>query len=1636
MRNTLRKNFTIIIYTVSGLLLVSFFLYNFAMMRYDYHKSETERVLSQNSAVKIRIIENQINEKLGDINLIGGDSRLLNAVNEVNSGKMLSNASVKILTEIAETEKIENITYVSADMSRIVILAGKAEKTDTALLRNLLNEIPPHIQSICADPDLHSESSFRHLHFVRRLISEDGINSGYIIFHFEINSVFPEIFEFYSNEYQANEMFLVIGDQNMVHYSGKNHFYFSINTTPGKKFAGILAAEGKTGFYETTDFRGEEVFAMISDIPSLKANLLLLLKKSEAAAAYKSELISFAILLSGVLLASFFGYMYLSARNRRKLNETEKEKKFILQQFEFVSNFSNEAILLFDGNFKLLYSNHKISSFYNITHTALRTHLLGALYQKISGIPLDFSTLESKKIVSSETEVTSAAGEPLFLEITCRKISNNINTIFHLNIKDITEKKKSLKDLENSEKRYRELTETMSDFAFSLRIDASGKIKLEWITESFDRISGYTRDERIRNEGYLYPVESDDLELFTSRMITAAGGRSNLETEVRLTTKSAETKWVKLSVKPVSEITPGGEIRILGLGRDITGEKRLLLEVEENSKKIELIFENSFEATLLVKDQQIELVNRSLLKLFGYSDPAEILNKPVTTIVAEKHRKLITAYLLKRAYADSPHTTYFALGLKKDGSQFEAELSISHYSVGVEKYLIVMIRDISVKLATEKRIRESEEKYRTLANQVPVGIYRINAAGEMLYFNKTFGELFKLGSQTTAIRTLNLADMYDDSFIHEIKLKKIASTRDVYSSETVMKKSSGENIYVKEKASGIFDEAGNLLYIDGIIEDITEFKKTIDKTIANYQLFRTVWDNTREGFRLTDEDGKIVMVNKSFCELFSMEQNELTGQLFNICYKSTEEKTISKYKERFMKREILPEFEVEVQIRNGDVKWMEISTSFIDLESSRPLLLTIFKDSTERQKALELLKQNELRFKNLAVTLPVGILIYNKEKKVIFCNDTATHIFRLSQDQINGSTYTERYSAVYDSKGNKVSYDEFPTALAFKTKSSVINSEIGIIVKGQDELKWLKVNAIPQFDSDENIEEVVVAIDDITKEKNTIDEIRKLKMGIEQSPVSVVITDTAGSIEYVNPFFSEVTGYSLSEAIGKNPSILKSGFQSEEIYRHLWTEISSGKVWRGELQNRKKNGEIYWESVSISPIRDEDNIITHYVAVKDDITEQKKSAEELLLSKNNLLDKLKKLELIQRIYSKFSLNTDVREIFTGINELLPDYYSCDFAVIKLEDPETKKLYGVERFGLSGDARFNKVSAILGEFEKECLNSDKPVIIDDPASGDFLPGEYVTGLELKALVLLKIRYKNDPIGVLEVFYTEREFVLRADDIEFLNMVANLLGILLANALSFENLKDIQNNLILAKERAEEMNRIKSTFLANLSHELRTPLINIIGYAEIIMDSIEEDEELKMMADSILKGGTRLKDTLNSLLELSKLEANAFNLNLVEVNVEKLIDEAVSKNAHKAEEKGLYINKDCVVSNPVAHSDAVMLESIIEHLISNAIKYTEEGGVSLELYEKIVRGEECFILRVSDTGIGISPENQTKIFEDFRQASEGYARQYEGAGIGLAIVSKYCKILRGTIEVESESGVGSAFTVTIPRTPKSY
>lgn len=239
------------------------------------------------------------------------------------------------------------------------------------------------------------------------------------------------------------------------------------------------------------------------------------------------------------------------------------------------------------------------------------------------------------------------------------------------------------------------------------------------------------------------------------------------------------------------------------------------------------------------------------------------------------------------------------------------------------------------------------------------------------------------------------------------------------------------------------------------------------------------------------------------------------------------------------------------------------------------------------------------------------------------------------------------------------------------------------------------------------------------------------------------------------------------------------------------------------------------------------------------------------------------------------------------------------------------------------------------------------------------------------------------------------------------------------------KKLQTELIAAKERAEENDKLKTIFLANMSHELNTPMSGILGFSEILKQELDKKDH-KEMAGLIHKSSKRLSDTLTSILDLSRLESNNVLLDLSTAELNSFIEEIVFLHRHLASDKGLIVNSEKKKEKILIRTDLNILQKILNNILSNAIKFTENGEVvvitdSTEVEAKIV---------IKDTGIGISQPNLEKIFEPFRQASEGSTRLYEGSGIGLTITKRFVEMLGGNISIESKIGYGTIVTLSFP------
>lgn len=286
--------------------------------------------------------------------------------------------------------------------------------------------------------------------------------------------------------------------------------------------------------------------------------------------------------------------------------------------------------------------------------------------------------------------------------------------------------------------------------------------------------------------------------------------------------------------------------------------------------------------------------------------------------------------------------------------------------------------------------------------------------------------------------------------------------------------------------------------------------------------------------------------------------------------------------------------------------------------------------------ALDSLKKREQQYRILIEGMNEGLILSDINNIIQFVNNQTCVITGYDANELIG----RKCSDIFFEPKNQYLLN---IKNEFVKKGLKETYQIELIKKNKERI-WIRVNKSPVFDDEGKVNGSIGVFDDISAQKKAEAELRKLTMAVDQSPVSIVISDTDGIIEYANPFTYKLTGYSIKELIGKKTSIFNSGNTSCDLYDNLWATIKAGKVWEGEFQNKKKDGTLYWESASISPIFDENHEITHFLAHKEDISQNKKITEELVVSKN-------RAEESDKLKSAFLANIS-HEIRTPMNGIL------------------------------------------------------------------------------------------------------------------------------------------------------------------------------------------------------------------------------------------------------------------------------------------------------------------------------------------------------------------------------------------------
>jgi signal transduction histidine kinase len=278
-----------------------------------------------------------------------------------------------------------------------------------------------------------------------------------------------------------------------------------------------------------------------------------------------------------------------------------------------------------------------------------------------------------------------------------------------------------------------------------------------------------------------------------------------------------------------------------------------------------------------------------------------------------------------------------------------------------------------------------------------------------------------------------------------------------------------------------------------------------------------------------------------------------------------------------------------------------------------------------------------------------------------------------------------------------------------------------------------------------------------------------------------------------------------------------------------------------------------------------------------------------------------------------------------------------------------------------------------------------------------------------------------VGVLDV-QDNRPARFTQADVDTYSVLAGQIAVALDNARLFEELQR-------TADRLRELDRLKSEFLANMSHELRTPLNSILGYAELLLLGLngQLDPETLQDIQTIYDNGQQLLGLINDILDLAKIEAGHMHLDLIPIDVDALLNEVKTANAVQVLSKSIQLHVDVAPGLPPVLADRLRLMQVLNNLVSNAVKFTNEGDVWLKGY-RAPDGRIC--LAVADSGIGIAEQDVAAIFDKFSQVDGSFTRRARGTGLGLAITQHLVEMHDGTIDVESDLGTGSVFTVRLP------
>jgi len=1075
-----------------------------------------------------------------------------------------------------------------------------------------------------------------------------------------------------------------------------------------------------------------------------------------------------------------------------------------------------------------------------------------------------------------------------------------------------------------------------------------------------------------------------------------------------------EPAWYTTRLAPIWR--DGAVDQVLLITEDITQRKQdeaQTAAARRNAERYQVVFESSMDAVLLMTpDGEILAANPAACTLFGRS-AAELMRLGYGAIVDATDPQLVLA-LDERAR--SGHFRSEITCLHADGSKFPSEMAATAFAdQDGNRIYSVFLHDITVRKAAETQL----SYLATVLSNVPDAVISTDNQLCIRSWNGMAEALYGWSAHEVIGR--NLDEVCHTQFLNvtQTEAQALLTANGIWRGEILQRHRDGQAIYVQANVAMLRDAAGAMIGGVTINSDITQRKLAEAALTANERHFRALIENVSDGIVLIDAQRAMIYASPGAAQMLGYTADDFIAPGALAAHPDDLAAIERNWAEVAATPSKALNQTYRFRHRDGSWRWLEATTTNLLADPAVKAVVVNFRDVTERKEAETELAASDARFRTLFEQMTLGIVYQETDGRISLANHAAEEILGLSLDALQGRTSVDpRWQAVRED-GSAFPGNEHPAMVALRTGQVVKDVLMGVYHPAKAEWRWIRIDAVPEFRPGAAQPFRVFAIfDDITEQRRIEHAVAESEARYRQA------INAAGAIPYSLSYAEKRYDFLPPEAerlIGRMPTEITPEFLAEiwvtSIPRGEFAGLTieeatarsrrgeGGALWQCDHCLRDIHGELRWFSDDAVQILDEHGIPKGSVGILQDITERKQAEAVLRASEERYRQLATVLEVrVQERTAEVQAERDfARQVMDALGQGL--VVSDSRGRAEYVNPMMAQMLDCTPADLIG-ARLSDFT--LPE-DLQALNALFPARNSDDEFQFELRMNTATGRVKHMLISSSPRRQDGALAGRIAVFTD---LTRLKQIE-----TDLLG-------SRDELSVVNLNL-------EKALRLKDEFLASMSHELRTPLTGILGLSEALqMQTYGVLNERQLRAvDTIWQSGQHLLTLINDILDLSKLEAAQFDLELDACDVGEVCRGSLALIKGMAQKKEQHVDFSIDPHFIDLVADPRRVKQMLVNLLSNAVKFTPAHG-ALGLRVRGDAARQVVELVVWDKGIGIAQADLPRLFQPFVQLDSGLTREYSGTGLGLALVYRMAALHDGSIEVASTPGEGSTFTLMLP------